>query len=450
MENIDVEKRVLGQLLLIEDFQQLKVLSFQLREEDFTSGTHKEIFKKIQQLIAEGKAPSISEVAYAVDSELYILDLQSAVITTVDAETDVNILKDITVRRKLKKECNKAIINADNTNEKIKDVLNQTQLNIKSLATNDDVVSVVNTSESLFDTVKTLESLTNQESEQYDVPYDFAPLDANVTVLKKQLHIISALSSIGKTALALTCFYNQLVNGRKLIYFCGESSKDEIFMRLIAIGSGVSVEKQLKGINKLTAKEHKRFQDTLNLLYKYSDNYFIYGKGDYKHDHTNIRLLTEVIKNKVDIDMVYIDYLQHMKPSPAMKKADAWRQIEDNVYQISNLGGELNVAVTLLAQVNRSVRFEDKPRLYHLRGSSTIENEAHIITFLHRDEQKHKENPSPPTALYSEKVRLGSPFDTVIRFIREATRYEEKSRFEEDTAECGETISSTNTDNRRY
>ena len=60
---------------------------------------------------------------------------------------------------------------------------------------------------------------------------------------------------------------------------------------------------------------------------------------------------------------------------------------------------------SVLSQLNRESR-KGKPHMEHLKYASTIENEAHVITFLHREEGAQAVNGVMQTEWYSDKTRV--------------------------------------------
>ena len=70
------------------------------------------------------------------------------------------------------------------------------------------------------------------------------------------------------------------------------------------------------------------------------------------------------------------------------------------------------VAGVTLAQLNRDIN--GKPHITNLKGSGKLEEEGHIISFLHRDRNIEPIDGMLPTELYCEKHRLGSEFSNVM------------------------------------
>ena len=84
--------------------------------------------------------------------------------------------------------------------------------------------------------------------------------------------------------------------------------------------------------------------------------------------------------------------------------------------EICRIAQEYNVAVTLLSQFNRTKGVKEDAEVTHLKGSSSIENYAHLVSFL-----QQKEKDIPPNAalvdfeLKSGKCRLQPPFTAQLQ-----------------------------------
>ena len=93
-----------------------------------------------------------------------------------------------------------------------------------------------------------------------------------------------------------------------------------------------------------------------------------------------------VLKNKISI--LFIDYLQLLhgsKKSSDMSRVNEISEISRGLKQIAK---ELNIPVIALSQLSREIeKREDKmPRLSDLRESGSIEQDADIVMFIHREE----------------------------------------------------------------
>jgi replicative DNA helicase len=94
------------------------------------------------------------------------------------------------------------------------------------------------------------------------------------------------------------------------------------------------------------------------------------------------------------LDIVFIDYLGLVKTDAT--KAKRYEEVSEVSRTIKQIARELDVAIVLLAQLNREVeRREDKrPVLSDLRDSGEIEQDADVVLFVYR-EQYYLERAEP-------------------------------------------------------
>jgi len=109
------------------------------------------------------------------------------------------------------------------------------------------------------------------------------------------------------------------------------------------------------------------------------------------------------------VDLVVVDYLQLMD---AGKKSSESRQQEitaiSRMFKI--IAKEINCPVIVLSQMSRGIegRTDKAPRLSDLRESGAIEQDADIVMFLSREDEKLKDAPSYNVILDLAKHRNGS------------------------------------------
>ncbi len=106
------------------------------------------------------------------------------------------------------------------------------------------------------------------------------------------------------------------------------------------------------------------------------------------------RYRRQLVAKGSTLDVVFIDYLGLVRADGNKQKR--YEEVSEVSRTIKTLARELNVAVVLLAQLNREVeRREDKrPQLHDLRDSGEIEQDADTILFVYR-EQYYLERSEP-------------------------------------------------------
>ena len=142
---------------------------------------------------------------------------------------------------------------------------------------------------------------------------------------------------------------------------------------------------------------------------EHSDNIHLFGCDDYDHSLSQMdEILENVTQEYGPVDIVVEDYIQNMRAPRWMRNAPAHEVIAHNMEGVSAMHKRHNVAGITLAQLNRGM--DGMPHITNLKGSSMLEQEAHIITFLHRERNTPLNNGMLKTKIYCEKQRLGPEF----------------------------------------
>jgi len=188
---------------------------------------------------------------------------------------------------------------------------------------------------------------------------------------------------MGKTAFALTMARNIAVDFKKPVaFFSLEMSAVELVMRLISSETQLTSEKLKKGA--LEDYEWEQLNSKIATLV--DAPLFI--------DDTPALTIFELrakcrrLKQKHDIQMIFIDYLQLMQGS-AEARGNREQEISTISRQLKSLAKELRVPVLALSQLSRAVETRGgtkKPILSDLRESGAIEQDADIVMFIYRPE----------------------------------------------------------------
>ena len=142
-----------------------------------------------------------------------------------------------------------------------------------------------------------------------------------------------------------------------------------------------------------------------------------------------------------NLGLLIVDYLQLIKPrnisdSPVQQVTEISRALKA-------LARELNIPVLALSQLSRAIEQRPRaiPRLSDLRDSGSIEQDADVVMFIHR-EDRYKENSERKNQadIRIEKHRNGPLGKTTLYFHPEKTTFsdfekEETEGFEEDFVE---------------
>ncbi|TRW89189.1 replicative DNA helicase [Mycolicibacterium sp. 018/SC-01/001] len=191
------------------------------------------------------------------------------------------------------------------------------------------------------------------------------------------------------------------------IVFSLEMSKTEIVMRLLSAEARIKLADMRSG--------RMSDDDWTKLARRMSE---ISEAPLYIDDSPNltmmeIRAKARRLKQKADLRLVVIDYLQLMTSG---KKVESRQQeVSEFSRQIKLLAKELEVPVVAMSQLNRGPeqRTDKKPQLSDLRESGSIEQDADMVVLLHRPDAFESDDPRGGEAdLIIAKHRAG-PTKTV-------------------------------------
>jgi len=194
--------------------------------------------------------------------------------------------------------------------------------------------------------------------------------------------IIGARPSMGKTIISLlnsrACVFR---SNKKVAYFSLEMSRKRIADRLLSIES--VIESKKISSNNLTTLEWETLDNSVSLYT--NKNFFIIDVSALTIEDIKSRAIT--LHRKYGIDEIIIDYIQLIKHSfPRMDTNYNVAHISRNIKSIAK---EIGCPVIALSQLNRSGTGE--PVMKDLRDSGSLEQDADIVWFLHRNDYEGQE-----------------------------------------------------------
>lgn len=252
------------------------------------------------------------------------------------------------------------------------------------------------------------EHLSENKEERRGVPTGFLSLDNLLSGLQKSdLIIVAARPSMGKTTFALDMARNaSLQYGASVGIFSLEMSDQQLVDRMLAAEAGVDAWKLRTG-RLSNDHEYEALQGAMTKLSKAS----IHIIDEAAMNIVKMRSAARRLKNERGLDLLIVDYLQLMSPTLTRGSDSMVQQITEISRSLKILARELMVPVLALSQLSRAVEQRGgKPRLSDLRDSGSIEQDADVVMFIHREDKmnKDKEAERPNIAeILVEKHRNG-------------------------------------------
>jgi replicative DNA helicase len=190
-------------------------------------------------------------------------------------------------------------------------------------------------------------------------------------------------------------------------------SSEQIIDRMLSAESFVNSWKLRTGQVR-DEEDFDRIRDALEVLSKAP--IFIDDKPG--NNILAMRAVARRLKRERGIGLIIVDYLQLMAPTTTKASDSMVQQITEISRSLKGLARELEVPVIALSQLSRAVEQRGgRPRLSDLRDSGSIEQDADVVMFIHRDDKSNKESDRPNIAeILIEKHRNGPTGKTELYF----------------------------------
>lgn len=387
--NIDAERSVLGAML--QD-SSAATLSFELLSPgDFYSPEHKEIFDAMKTLHVSGSPIDVMTVSNelsrrgtleGVGGASYLLQAFRFVPTTANTRTYVEIVLEKSTLRKLIAACQKIIEQCYSQLEPLPEILHGAEreiFNIVMKRGGADTLKPLSTVLSVtFDKIEELSRLKGRLS---GVPSGLYDLDRMLTGFHGgEFILIGARPAMGKTSAALGISLFAADKGHKTVaIFSMEMPSEQIGMRILCSASNINMQRVRTGM--LSDEEWIKLGDSLNYL----SSCPIYIDDTPALTPSQLRSRCRRLMMEQGLDLVVVDYLGLM----GSDKRTENRQLEVSEIsrQLKSIALELKIPVLACAQLSRAPanRTDKRPLLSDLRDSGSIEQDADVVLFLHRE-----------------------------------------------------------------
>jgi replicative DNA helicase len=266
------------------------------------------------------------------------------------------------------------------------------------------------------------EKLNSSQHELRGVPTGFASLDNLLSGLQKSdLIILAARPSMGKTTLALDIARNAAcISGKAVGVFSLEMSDQQLVDRMLAAEAGVDSWKLRTG---RLSNDHE-FEAVQSAMARLAEAP-IYIDDQAGNNILKMRSSARRLKNEHGLELLIVDYLQLMSPTNSRASDSMVQQVTEISRSLKILARELQVPVLALSQLSRAVEQRGgKPRLSDLRDSGSIEQDADVVMFIHREDKINKESERPNIAeILIEKHRNGPVGKTELYFDEKYVRF---------------------------
>jgi replicative DNA helicase len=272
-----------------------------------------------------------------------------------------------------------------------------------------------------------LDKLHNSKGEMRGVPSGFIELDNLLAGFQKSdLIILAARPSVGKTSLALDIARQAAINHNVPVgIFSLEMSSQQLVDRMLSSQANVDAWKLRTG--RLT--EESDFASIRQSLDKLATAP-IFIDDQPGNNILKMRSVARRLKREKGLGLIVVDYLQLMIPTGARATDSMVQQVTEISRSLKNLARELDVPVIALSQLSRAVEQRGgKPRLSDLRDSGSIEQDADVVMFIHREDKfKEQSERTNIAEILIEKHRNGPTGKVDLYFNEKKSTFQNISK----------------------
>jgi len=392
----DLEEAVLGAIMIEKNA--FDVVIEILKPECFYVEANQRIFRAMQglqqknspiDLLTVVEELRLREEIDLVGGPYYVTKLTNAVVSSANIDAHARIVLQKFIQRELIRISGEIIGDAYEDSTDVFDLLDDAETKLFEITNNHLRKDYASIDTVLVKTIQRIEDLRTRQDEITGVPTGFAILD-HLTYgwQPSDLIILAARPSVGKTAFALNLARNAALHPTKptaVGFFSLEMSAGQLVQRILSAESEIWLEKIARG----RLEEHEMKQ-----LYKKGIERL--ASAPIHIDDTaalnifELRAKCRRLKNKHNVGLIIIDYLQLMSGAGENRNSNREQEISRISRDLKGLAKELQIPIVALSQLSREVEKRKEgnkmPQLSDLRESGAIEQDADLVMFLYRPE----------------------------------------------------------------
>ncbi len=360
-----------------------------------------------------------------VGGQAYLISLVNRAPNAFHANSYGRIIEQNAIRRRMLEAANeiaRLAYHQDQTIDTVVDEAEKAIFNVSERRIKRDLVPIKEVVRDYYDRI---DELASRPDDIYGVPTGLIDIDNLLGGLQKSdLLIIAGRPGMGKTGFLLGTMRNAaLIHKKHVAMFSMEMSNEQLLQRMIAMDTRIDTQRLRTG--KLNDNEWDVFFQSLESY----DRAMIFLDDTPAITPLALRTKCRRLHLEFGLDLVIVDYLQLMTGDS---------RTDNRVQEVSNisrnlkvLARELNVPVLAAAQLSRAVehRPDKRPQLSDLRESGSLEQDADIVMFIHRDPLSENEEERNKAEMIVAKHRNGPTHAGIgLVFINELAKFENAAK----------------------
>jgi len=412
-QNIEAEKALLGSIMIRGEV--MHDLIDIVNEHSFYSSQNKAIWSVLFELHSKGSPIDLLSVSARLKEKdlleqsggmSYLTELINIVPSSTNASHYAEIVEKKHIMRELLRAAEHITGLGYDEEADLHEVLEKAEKALYSVTNKTGSHKFVALKETLHDAWERLDHLHKTKGELRGVPTGFPELDNKLAGFQKSdLIILAARPSMGKTSLALDIARKSAIQHKTPVaIFSLEMSSQQLVDRMLAAESQVDSWKIRTGHNLSIENDFKSVGDAISRLSEAP----IFIDDQPGNNILKMRAVARRLKNEKGLGLIIVDYLQLMLPTQTRNSDNMVQQVTEISRSLKNLARELEVPVLALSQLSRAVEQRGgKPRLSDLRDSGSIEQDADVVMFIHRESDQDQGGRKEEAEVLIEKHRNG-------------------------------------------
>jgi replicative DNA helicase len=427
-QSIPSEMAVLGSIMLRKDA--MHEVEDAITPDSFYVEKHKKIFQAMLDLSVKNEPIDMLSLSTKLSEQKFLEivggnQYLAEIVNVVPSSTNIKHYADIVQKKYVLRSLIEAAdyvseLAFEEGDDHMDDILDMAEKKIFSVVSSPKNQKYVNLKDALPEAYERMEKLHEHKGMLRGLPTGFKELDTMLSGLQKSdLVILAARPSMGKTTLALDIArMSATTHDKSVVIFSLEMSSQQLVDRMLSAESRVNAWNLRTG--RLSSdREFSQLRDSLDKLAKAK----IYIDDQPGNSIVRMKALARRLKAEKGVDLIIVDYLQLMTTS---KNYDSMvNQVTEISRSLKSLAKELDVPVLALSQLSRAVESRGgRPRLSDLRDSGSIEQDADVVMFIHREDKGKDESEKTNIAeILIEKHRNGPTGKVELYFDEKTTTF---------------------------
>ena len=392
--DIEAEEAVIGSLLI--DPEAILKVAVSLKAEDFFSETNRVIYQACFSLYQRSNEV-VNQITVAheiarqnrleeIGGAAYLSHLISIVPTSLHIEHYAQIVSNMAMMRRLIAAAGQIAAIGYAAGPDVESSLNDAEDSLFKVRARQGLRGLVPIREVLGQYFEEAgQPTTLREGEVPHILTGFAALDDSLGGLHRtDLIVLAAKTSLGKTSLALNVARNAAINQKACIaLFSLEMSREAVIQRFLGSESGVDSNRIRLG--RFSEQDEIKIMEASGVLSEAP----IYIDDSPMLRVVDIRSKARRLHFERGIDLIIADYLQLIQGDG--RNETRVQEISNITRALKTLARELNVPILALSQLSRAVEARPShiPQLSDLRESGSIEQDADVVIFIHREDMNY-------------------------------------------------------------